>query len=74
VALGWLTVQSLLYVPLHLVEGLHRLAGERPHFAWLAYSPLADLCGQLLLGASMVLVSAEEVKGEGGGVLPSRAG
>ena len=77
VALGWLAAQSLLYVPLYLVEGLHRLAGERPHLAWLGYSPLADLCGQLLLGLGMILasaVSAEEAKGRADGVLPSRAG
>lgn len=74
VALGWLTAQSLLYVPLYLIEGLHRLAGERPQCAWLGYSPLADLCGQLLLALGMVLVSAEEVKGGSAGVLPSRAG
>lgn len=50
-ALGWLTVQCLLYVPLYLVEGL---ASERPHFAWLGWSPLADLCAQVLLGLGMV--------------------
>jgi hypothetical protein len=62
-ALGWLTVQFLLYVPLYLVEGLHRLAGEPLHFAWLSYSSLADLCGQLLLGFGMVFVPAEETGG-----------
>ena len=51
-----------------------RPAGERPRFAWLGYSSLADLCGQLLLGLGMVLASAEKAKVGGGGVLPSRAG
>jgi hypothetical protein len=74
VALGWLIAQSLLYVPLYLVEGLHRLAGERPHLSWLGYSPLADLCGQLLLAVGMVSMSAEDAKDGSGGVLPSRAG
>jgi diguanylate cyclase (GGDEF)-like protein len=59
-ALGWLTVQFLLYVPLYLIEGLHQLAGERLHFAWLSYSSLADLCGQLLLGFGMLFIPAEE--------------
>src|SRR5260370_19263350 len=49
-ALGWLTVQFLLYVPLYLIEGLHRQDGDRLHFAGLSYSSLADLFGPLLLG------------------------
>ncbi len=57
-ALAWLTVQFLLYVPLHLVEGLRRLAGEVPRFAWLGYSSLADLCAQLVLAIGMFLVAA----------------
>ena len=60
VALGWLTVQFLLYVPLYLLEGLHRLHGEPLRFSWLSYSSLADLCGQLLLGFGMVFIPAEE--------------
>jgi diguanylate cyclase (GGDEF)-like protein len=59
-ALGWLTVQFLLYVPLYLVEGLHRLQGEDLHLEWLSYSSLADLCGQLLLGFGMLFIPAEE--------------
>jgi diguanylate cyclase (GGDEF)-like protein len=59
-ALGWLTVQFLLYVPLYLIEGLHQLAGDRLHFEWLSYSSLADLCGQLLLGFGMLFIPAEE--------------
>ncbi|HEV3460333.1 MAG TPA: GGDEF domain-containing protein [Thermoanaerobaculia bacterium] len=59
-ALGWLAVQFLLYVPLYLIEGLHRQDGERLHFAWLSYSSLADLCGQLLLGFGMLFIPAEE--------------
>jgi len=57
-ALAWLTVQFLLYVPLHLVEGLRRLAGEPPRFAWLGYSSLADLCAQLVLAVGMGMVAA----------------
>jgi len=56
-ALAWLTMQFLLYVPLYLVEGLRRLAGERQHFAWLGYSSLADLCAQALLAIGMVVAS-----------------
>ena len=63
-ALGWLTVQFLVYVPLYLLEGLGRLHGERLHFAWLSYSSLADLCGQLLLGFGMLVVPAEETHRE----------
>lgn len=63
-ALGWLSVQFLLYVPLYLLEGLHRLQGERWHFGWLSYSSLADLCGQLLLGFGMLFVPAEETHRE----------
>ncbi|MBV8200841.1 MAG: GGDEF domain-containing protein [Acidobacteria bacterium] len=63
-ALGWLTVQFALYVPLYLLEGLHRLDGERLHFEWLSYSSLADLCGQLLLGFGMLFIPAEETHRE----------
>ena len=74
VALGWLAAQSLLYVPLYLVEGLSRLAGELPHLAWLRYAPLADLCGQLLLALGMVLMSAEDAEGRkrGRATIPRR--
>jgi diguanylate cyclase (GGDEF)-like protein len=63
-ALGWLAVQFLLYVPLYLVEGLHRAAGEPPHLEWLSYTSLADLCGQLLLGFGMMFIPAEETHRE----------
>jgi len=63
-ALGWLTVQFLLYVPLYLLEGLHRRPGAGLRFEWLAYSSLADLCGQLLLGFGMLFIPAEETHAE----------
>jgi diguanylate cyclase (GGDEF)-like protein len=63
-ALGWLAAQFLLYVPLYLIEGLHRLGGGPPHLEWLSYTSLADVCGQLLLGFGMVFIPAEETHRE----------
>jgi diguanylate cyclase (GGDEF)-like protein len=63
-ALGWLAVQFALYVPLYLIEGLHRLAGQPPRFEWLSYTSLADVCGQLLLGFGMMFIPAEETHRE----------
>jgi diguanylate cyclase (GGDEF)-like protein len=55
-ALTFLTLLFLAYVPLYF---LHE--HWRP-FAWLGYSSLADLCGQLLLGFGMVFVLSEEAQ------------
>jgi diguanylate cyclase (GGDEF)-like protein len=57
VALGWLCVQFLLYVPLFFVQAQYGL--QEGWARWLGYSSLADLCGQLLLGFGMVFVVAE---------------
>jgi diguanylate cyclase (GGDEF)-like protein len=58
-ALGWLTVQFALYVPLYAVTTPERLGAA---YTWLSYSSLADLCAQLLLGIGMLLVAAEEAQ------------
>jgi diguanylate cyclase (GGDEF)-like protein len=60
-ALGWLTVQFLLYVPAYALYTRDRHGAV---FSWLGYSSVADLCSQLLLGFGMLFVVAEEAQRE----------
>jgi hypothetical protein len=55
VALAWLTVQCILYVPAYALDAHGRLAGTT--FTGRGYASIAALCAQLLLGLGMLFVA-----------------